>query len=25
MFQLRDYQQEAVDAVYDSTIHGHKA
>lgn len=25
MFKLRDYQQEAVDAVYDSTIHGHKS
>ncbi|WP_072539750.1 DEAD/DEAH box helicase family protein [Lactiplantibacillus plantarum] len=23
MFQLRDYQQESVDAVYNSTIHGH--
>ncbi|GCD85795.1 hypothetical protein KB1253_09530 [Lactiplantibacillus plantarum] len=23
MFKLRDYQQESVDAVYNSTIHGH--
>ena len=25
MFQLRDYQQESVDAVYNSTIHGHRS